>query len=256
MRKPWRNFDRNVRTCGWHGHVTWAPTEDDLASRLSVDTVDGEAWRCLRCGSFVPGEPHGRGPAEDAPLVRRGKALRDAFILRLLAVERGIRGLLLVALAYGVYKFEGSQDSLQRVFDDYLPRLAPVARHAGVDLQSTGPVKLIEKGLAADPHTLTLVSRGVLAYGALELLEAVGLWLMRRWGEYVAVVGTAVFVPLEVYELLDRVTWLRVAALLLNLFAVVYILWTKRLFGFRGGRAAFEAERHSQSLLEVEQAAA
>ena len=28
------------------------------------------------------------------------------------------------------------------------------------------------------------------------------------------------------------------------------------LFGFRGGRAAFEAERHSESLLEVERAAA
>ncbi len=78
---------------------------------------------------------------------------------------------------------------------------------------------------------------------------------MKRWGEYVAVVGTAVFIPLEVYELVERVTWLRVVAFAFNVFAVIYILWTKRLFGFRGGRAAFEAERHSQSLLEVEQAA-
>jgi 3-mercaptopyruvate sulfurtransferase SseA len=50
--------------------------------------------------------------------------------------------------------------------------------------------------------------------------------------------------------------------LLLNLFAVVYILWTKRLFGvrgvrgFRGGRTAYDAERHSASLFEVERAAA
>ena len=100
-----------------------------------------------------------------------------------------------------------------------------------------------------------MVAIGVLAYGALELLEGVGLWLMKRWGEYVAVVGTAIFIPLEIYELVERVTWLRVVAFAFNVFAVVYILWTKRLFGFRGGRAAFEAERHGQSLLEVEQAA-
>jgi uncharacterized membrane protein (DUF2068 family) len=256
VKKPFRHFDWNVRSCGWHGHATWAPSETALSDRVRVGTVDGDAWRCLRCGAFVPGEPRGHGPAEDAPIVLRGRALRDAFILRLLALERGIRGVLLVALAYGVYRFEGAQDSLQRVFDDYLPRLRPIAEHAGVDLQSTGPVRLIEKALAADPHTLTLVSLGVLAYGALELLEAVGLWLMKRWGEYVAVVGTAVFIPLEVYELLERVTWLRVVALALNVFAVVYILWTKRLFGFRGGREAFEAERHSESLLEVERAAA
>jgi len=256
VRSPWRTFDWNLRSCGWHGHVTWAPTEEGLAGRLHVDTVDGDAWRCLRCGTFVPGEPRGRGPAENAPIVLRGRALRDASVLRLLAVERGIRGVLLVALAYGVYRFEGAQDSLQRVFDDYLPRLRPVAEHAGVDLEATGPVRLIERALAADQHTLTLVSLGVLAYGALELLEAVGLWLMKRWGEYVAVVGTAVFIPLEVYELVEQVTWLRVVALVLNFFAVVYILWTKRLFGFRGGYAAFEGERHSESLLEVERAAA
>jgi hypothetical protein len=37
---------------------------------------------------------------------------------------------------------------------------------------------------------------------------------------------------------------------------LVYLLWTKRLFGIRGGKAAFEAEREGVSLLEVERAAA
>jgi len=36
---------------------------------------------------------------------------------------------------------------------------------------------------------------------------------------------------------------------------VVYLLLTKRLFGLRGGHAAFEAERRSASLLEVEASA-
>ena len=68
-------------------------------------------------------------------------------------------------------------------------------------------------------------------------------------------VGTGIFIPLEVYEIVETVTWLRLAALALNVFAVVYILWTKRLFGIRGGREAFEAERAGVSLLEVERAA-
>jgi uncharacterized membrane protein (DUF2068 family) len=256
VKTPWGRWSWELRSCGRHGHVTWKPSETDLADRLSVDTVDGEAWRCLRCASFVVGPPGGSGPAEDAPVVLRGKALRDAFILRLLAAERFIRGLLLVALAYGIYQFNGAQDSLEQVFREYLPTLKPLAAKLGIDLQSTGPVKLIQKALDAQHSTLELVAVGVLAYGALELVEGVGLWLMKRWGEYVAMVGTLVFIPLEIYELVERVTWLRVVAFALNVFAVVYLLWTKRLFGFRGGREAFEAERHSQSLLEVEQAAA
>ena len=255
MARPFADFDWNVRQCGRRGHVTYRPDESDLAERISAETPIGEAWRCLRCGDFVVGEPHGSGPAEDAPLVLRGRALRDAFILRLLAVERGLRGVLLVALAFGIFKFDGAKDSLQQVFKDYLPLLRPVSDRLGVNLQDAGPVRLIQKALDTNHSTLHWVALGVLAYGVLELVEAVGLWLMRRWGEYVAVVGTGVFIPLEVYELLERVTWLRVVAFALNVFAVVYILWTKRLFGLRGGKVAFEAERHGESLLEVEGAA-
>ena len=255
MKRPFSDFDWNVRACGRQGHVTYRPDEAELAERLSVGTALGEAWRCLRCGDFVVGAPHGSGPADEAPLVLRGKALRDAFILRLLAVERGVRGLLLLALAFGIYKFDGAKNSLNRVFQEDLPLLRPVADKLGVDLQDSGPVKLVQKALDTSHGTLELVALGVLAYGVLELVEAVGLWLMKRWGEYVAVVGTGIFVPLEVYELVERVTWLRVAAFVVNVFAVVYIVWTKRLFGFRGGHAAFEAERQSESLLEVEASA-
>jgi uncharacterized membrane protein (DUF2068 family) len=254
-RRPLENFDWDLRSCGWHGHATYRPLETGLADRLRVETANGTAWRCLRCGSFVVGEPLGSGPADQAPTVLRGRALRDALILRLLALERLIRGVLLVLLAYGVYKFNGSQNSLQKVFESYLPLLRPVANRLGVDLESAGPVKLIEKALNANHSTLVLVSIGVLAYGVLELVEALGLWLMRRWGEYVAVVGTGIFLPLEIYEILERVTWLRVVALLVNVFAVVYLLWSKRLFGIRGGHRAFVEEREGVSLLEVERAA-
>jgi uncharacterized membrane protein (DUF2068 family) len=248
-----RNWD--LRSCARHGHATYRPDEQRLADRLRAATAVGEAWRCLRCGAFVPGEPNGSGPADHAPLVLRGRALRDAFVLRLLAAERLIRGALLVALAYGVHRFEGSQDALKQLFDEELPLLTPVGDRLGIDLQDSGPVHLIQKALETRHDTLTLLVWGILAYGALQLVEGVGLWMLRRWGEYVAVVGTSLFVPVEVHELLDRVTVVRVLALLVNLFAVGYLLYTKRLFGLRGGHAAFEAERHSASLIEVEQAA-
>lgn len=81
-----------------------------------------------------------------------------------------------------------------------------------------------------------------------------GLWYAKRWAEYLTVVATAAFLPLEIYELTERISWLKIATLLLNVLAVLYILLTKRLFGLRGGHRAFEAERQSASLLEVEEA--
>ena len=65
-------MDWNLRTCSRKGHVTYAPDEPEYRAKLAADTPLGDAWRCLRCGAYVLGEPHGSGPAEDAPVLLRG----------------------------------------------------------------------------------------------------------------------------------------------------------------------------------------
>ena len=92
-------------------------------------------------------------------------------------------------------------------------------------------------------------------YALIELVEAVGLWLGQRWGEYFAMVATSIFLPYEIYDLTVKITWLRVAAFVVNLLLVIYLVWTKRLFGVRGGKRAYEARLRTESVIEVEQAA-
>ncbi|MET0451507.1 MAG: DUF2127 domain-containing protein [Mycobacterium sp.] len=248
--------DRNrweLRTCARRGHVTYEPDDDALARRLSGTTGLGEVWRCLRCGDFIPGPPHGRGRAADAPLVIRGRALRQAIILRALAVERWIRALLIAIAAYAVWQFHGAQGSIQAAFDRDLPLL----RSAGLKVDQMTAIHELEKALAAKPSTLTLLTLALVAYAVLELVEGVGLWLLTRWGEYFAVIATSVFLPLEVYDLAAKgITTTRVGAFAINVLAVIYLLWSKRLFGLRGGRAAYDAERRGEQLLDVERAAA
>ena len=70
--------------------------------------------------------------------------------------------------------------------------------------------------------------------------EGVGLWLAKRWAEYLTVIATAAFLPYEVSELLKSVTVTKVGAFVINVLAVVYLLLAKRLFGLRGGRKAYE----------------
>ncbi|HEU0133077.1 MAG TPA: DUF2127 domain-containing protein [Mycobacteriales bacterium] len=244
-----------LRACARKGHVTYAPDEPELKARVHVPTPAGEAWRCLRCGDFVVGEPRGAGPAEDAPIVLRGRALRDATVLRLLAAERFLRGVGLLGIGYAVVRFRSSQATLRELFEADLPAARPLAERLHVDIDGSAFVHLARQALNAKSSTLALVAVLVTAYGAIQVAEGVGLWLLKRWGEYLTVVATAAFVPLEVYEVVEHVTVLRVLALVVNVAAVVYLLLSKRLFGLRGGHAAYQAERHAQSLLEVEEAA-
>jgi uncharacterized membrane protein (DUF2068 family) len=247
--------DWNLRVCGRKGHVTYAPTEEELRARLHVPTPVGEAWRCLRCGDFVPGPPRRSGPAEDAPLVLRGRALRDAVILRLLALERFGKGILVLAAAYGLFRFRSHHDAIQRAFHEDLPLLQPLADKLGWDLEDSSIVHTIRTVVEAKTNVLLWLAVALIVYGGLQIIEGFGLWLLKRWGEYFAVVATSLFIPFEIYELYERVTVLRVSALIVNIAAVLYIALSKRLFGLRGGHAAYEAERHEAGLLEVEAAA-
>lgn len=241
-----------LRTCARRGHITYAPDDASLAHRLSGTTGLGEVWRCLRCGDFVPGPPLGRWHADDAPLVLRGKALRQAIIVRALAVERWFRALLIALAAWAVWQFHGAQGSIQASMDRDLPLL----RASGFKVDQMTLVHELERALATKPSTLALLTIALAAYALLELVEGVGLWLLKRWGEYFAVIATSIFLPLEVHDLLKGVTLTRGVTLAINVAAVIYLLISKRLFGIRGGRKAYDDERRGEQLLDIERAAA
>jgi uncharacterized membrane protein (DUF2068 family) len=241
--------------CFRKGHVTYAPDEPVLRERLNAPTAGGTAWRCLRCGAFVTDGQHSSGPAASAPLIRRGKELRGELILRVFAVERFVRFLIFAAAAYGVWRFKYDQAGIERAYNNDLPAIRALYRDLGFDVSHSRLLGLIQHSFMLTPRTLTFLAVGLAVYALIELVEGVGLWLGKRWGEYFAMVATSVFLPYEVYDLTVKITWLRVAAFAINLLLVVYLVWTKRLFGVRGGKAAYDARLRSESVIEVEQAA-
>ena len=262
--------DWSLFGCARKGHVTYAPDEPELRDRLMAPTAGGTAWRCLRCGTFVTHGQHGKGhheqvqhgkvqhgsgPAAAAPLLRRGRELRDELILRVFAVERFIRFVVFAAAAYGVWRFKYDRGHIQQAFNHDLPAIRELYQDLGFNFDHSKLIGLIQHSFTLDARTLTYLAIGLVLYALIELTEGVGLWLGQRWGEYFAMVATSVFLPYEVYDLTVKVTWLRVGALVINLLLVVYLVWSKRLFGVRGGKQAYEARLRTESFIEVEQAA-
>lgn len=82
----------------------------------------------------------------------------------------------------------------------------------------------LEKALAAKPSTLAVLTLMLAGYALLEVVEGVGLWLLKRWGEYFAVIATSVFLPLEIHDLAKGITMTRVVTFTINVAAVIYLL--------------------------------
>ena len=248
-------MDWSLFRCARQGHLTYAPDEPELRERLMAPTAGGTAWRCLRCGTFVIDGQHSSGPAAAAPLVLRGKEIRSQLILRVFAVERFLRFLIFGVAAYGVWRFRYDQASLEHAYNNDLPDIRALYRDLGFNVNNSRLLGLIHESLTLTPRTLTYLAIGLAAYALIELVESVGLWLGQRWGEYFAMVATSVFLPYEIYELAGKITWLRVTAFAINLLLVIYLVWTRRLFGIRGGKAAYDARLRSESVIEAEEAA-
>ena len=184
-------------------------------------------------------------------MLLRGKALRDATVLKLLAVERILRAILLIGVGYVILRFRHSEANFQALFNKALPAARPLARVSCTSTSTTArPSPSCATCSHTSPHTLLLVALAVFGYAAINLVEATGLWLVKRWGEYFATVATSIFLPLEIYELNERVTFLRVAAFVINIAAIVYLLLlqaavrrARRAGGVRGRAAQPVAAR-------------
>jgi hypothetical protein len=80
-------------------------------------------------------------------------------------------------------------------------------------------------------HEIALFGAAALAYGGLELVEGGGLFLKKRWAEWLTVVATRLLIPLELYELVRKPSALKGAGLIVNILIVLYLV---RWFEGRG----------------------
>jgi uncharacterized membrane protein (DUF2068 family) len=248
--------DWSTLACGRYGHITFAPVEPELRARLRAQLPDGEAWCCLRCGAFVPGPPDLSGPAASAPAVPRGKDVRSKLILRLFALERFLRAILFGVAAYGLWRYRYSRYSIQQVFNRELPIIRSLLRQLGFNIDHSRVVSLLQHALALSNGSLTLLAAAAAGYAVIEVVEGTGLWLAKRWGEYFAMIATSLGLPLEIYDLARKVTVIALVAFGINLALVLYLVITKRLFGIRGGKKAYDARLRSESVLEAARRAA
>ena len=68
----------------------------------------------------------------------------------------------------------------------------------------------------------------IFLYAFLRLLEAYGLWFERTWAAWLAVVSCGIYLPIEIYEVVEKFTWIRVSVLVLNvavILAMALVLW-------------------------------
>jgi uncharacterized membrane protein (DUF2068 family) len=144
---------------------------------------------------------------------KRGGANSDFWII-LIGWFKLFKGISLLIIGFGL---------LRLVHRD----VANVAQHWIEVLRVDPDNRFVHRAIArifrVTPNQLRELSAGTFLYSAIFLTEGSGLLTRKRWAEYMTVISTSLFIPLEVYEIYHHFTWLKVVVTLVNLLIVWYL---------------------------------
>ncbi len=135
--------------------------------------------------------------------------------LELIALYKLLQAALLVAVGVGALKL---------LHKDVADVLGHVARELRMNPEGHLVGFLLDKASLLDDKRLHQISFFLFGYAALGVIEGLGLMLENVWAEYFTSFITASFLPIEIFDLFHRVTWLRVSLLVLNLAVLAYLV--------------------------------
>jgi uncharacterized membrane protein (DUF2068 family) len=184
---------------------------------------------------------------DDLDVPKRGGPLRDSIILKLIAIDRGVHAVVFAAFAALLIYIDLHLGGLQHGANDLLNALKNALSNTGQAASRDFISRALTSILRLNKNTIAVLAGTAIVYAVVESVEAVGLWLEKRWAEYLTAIATAGFLPFEIRALIDRVTVVRLVALILNLAILIWLLWRKKLFGLNGGYRPHDADidRHA-----------
>jgi uncharacterized membrane protein (DUF2068 family) len=168
---------------------------------------------------------------------------RDAGIVAI-AVFKLLKGVTLIGLGLGAFRL--LDPATVHRLTDWLLHFSLTTGQRFVD-KAIDLLSKLTRGHAA------ALGLGAILYGSLFTVEGVGLWKGKRWAEYLTVIATSTLIPFEVYELVRRLTLMRISALVVNVVAVIYLVYRLRhpretsaaVATSRVGRPTHAASRHA-----------
>ena len=140
--------------------------------------------------------------------------LKFNFGLKFLALFEAAKGTLVLLVGAGLLAF--IHRNVQNEGADIVQffHLNPASRYPEIFLKTLSDI---------NSTNLWFLSVSAILYVIIRMAEAYGLWHNRAWAMWFAVASDALFLPIEIFELYERITIPRFLILLVNIVLILYL---------------------------------
>jgi uncharacterized membrane protein (DUF2068 family) len=135
--------------------------------------------------------------------------------LILIAAYKLVQALLFAAIGVG---------ALRLLHQDVGDLLSQLADHMKFNPESRLVNFILDKASLLDDPLLRRIGAAAFSYAALGMVEGIGLYLEKVWAEYLTLLITASFLPWEIFEVIRKITYIRVSLLVVNTLVLLYLL--------------------------------
>lgn len=134
--------------------------------------------------------------------------------VHLIAIFEAVKGAIGLIAGFGILSLINS--NIAEFAEDFVGFL---------HLNSEGRLahRIVETITRLNPSNIKIFFVLSLVYATVRFVEAYGLWRLRAWAEWFAIISGSAYIPIEIYELIHKPTFFRLGVLIVNVAVVIYL---------------------------------
>lgn len=134
--------------------------------------------------------------------------------LRIVALFEGAKGVLVLLAGFGL---------LSLIHKDVHEIAAQIIQQSHINPAHHYPRIFLDLTEKLTDKKLWALAIAAMSYSVIRIIEAIGLWLHRRWAELFGILTGIIYIPVEIYEVIKGATWVKGGVLAVNIGIVSYL---------------------------------
>ena len=141
--------------------------------------------------------------------------MRLAKTLRTIAVYEAAKGVLVLLTGFGL--LAAVHRNVQHIAEQLVAQ-------AHLNAASHFPRIFLDAAANVTDARIWMLAAFAAGYALVRFVMAYGLWIEKRWAEWLVALSAGIYLPFEIYELFKEVTWIVIGAIVANILVIALMV--------------------------------